>query len=37
VHIANLTIGKVTDFRQEMLKNPLLEYDLVMLKSFVNG
>jgi len=25
MNIANLTIGKVTDFRQEMLKNPLLE------------
>jgi hypothetical protein len=37
MNIVNLTIGKVTDFRQEMLKNPLLEYDLVMLRSFVNG
>jgi hypothetical protein len=37
VNIANLTIGKVTDFHQEMPKNPLLEYDLVMLRSFVNG
>jgi len=25
MNIVNLTIGKVTDFRQEMLENPLLE------------